>query len=117
VEAVHGHASEEFPAGIAQHLARMLLDVTSHQQQEERFFASLLAGDAEASGVPIESLGGDHDAAQMHLERLVRLTGDYTAPAQACGSWRTLYDVCRKYDHDFREHVRLEERVLFPRLA
>jgi regulator of cell morphogenesis and NO signaling len=117
VEAVHGHASEEFPAGIAQHLAHMLSDVTSHQQREEKLFASLLTGDAEAGAVPVESLDGDHDAAQTHLERLVRLTGDYTAPAQACRSWRTLYDICRKYDRDFREHVRLEERVLFPRLA
>lgn len=120
VEAVHGgDATSGFPTGVAQHLARMLEDVVAHQHREELLFPLIFTSEDGGGALRrrMVELGADHDAAQARLERLVRLTLDYAVPAQACRSWRALYDLCRKYDRDFREHAQLEERVLFPRFV
>lgn len=108
--------SPNYPAGLADLLARMAESVGSHQHREEAvLFPIILSGEGAMLRQPIAALGTEHDDLQDGLERLVRLTRDYTAPAEACASWRKLYELCRKYDEEFREHVQLEERILFPR--
>lgn len=102
------------PAGLLAHLERMWTAVVRHQSAEEAFLPRLAGG-----GVGVASLAAlraEHEAAKDDLERLVRLTSDYTAPPEGDPELRALYGLCRHYDQDFREHVRLEERILFPRL-
>jgi len=113
----HGD-SPDFPAALPRHIDRMLTELRSHQMREESvLFPVILSGRTDTLRYSIAALGTDHDDAQDQLERLVRLTDDFTPPAHACATWRRLYDVCRKFDRDFREHVQLEERVLFQRFS
>ena len=42
------------------------------------------------------------------------LTADLEAPADACGTWRALYDGLRELELDLMRHVHLENNVLFP---
>ena len=117
VEARHG-AEGAFPAGLTEHLQTMLDEVGAHQGREETaLFPLILSGRDDLLKLPISALGVEHSEAQRSLERLVRITRDYTPPPNACRSWRTLYELCRKFDGEFREHLQLEERVLFPRFS
>lgn len=111
----HG-GSPDFPDRLPETLERTLAELREHQAREEAvLFPVILGGGGEALRYPIAALGSDHELAQAGLEGLVRLTADFTPPDHACATWRRLYDLCRKFDHDFREHIRLEELVLFPR--
>lgn len=117
VETRHG-ADGGFPVGLTRHLEDMLEEVSAHQQREETaLFPLILAGQGDLLKLPISALGVEHGEAQASLERLVRMTRDYAPPPQACRTWRALYDLCRKFDGEFREHLQLEERALFPRFS
>ncbi|HEY8616605.1 hemerythrin domain-containing protein [Phenylobacterium sp.] len=110
--------SPDLPARLPEQIADLLEDLRGHQAREESvLFPVILCGRGETLRYPIAALGTDHDTVQVRLEQLVRLTRDYTPPEGACATWRRLYDVCRKFDRELREHVQLEERVLFPRFA
>lgn len=104
-----------FPRGLTARLSELLADTRTHQAREEAWLSSSPRGGAFAiHGADL--MDADHERMQEHLERLVRLTGDYLPPPDADADWRGLYALCRKYDGEFREHVHLEDRVLFPRL-
>lgn len=105
-----------FPQSLPRQLAEMLEDLRGHQAREEAvLFPVILGGRGDTLRYPIAALGTEHDTAQERLERLVLLTADFTPPRDASAAWIRLYDLCRKFDREFREHVQLEERVLFPR--
>ena len=46
------------------------------------------------------------------LEELAR---GFAVPEGACGSWQRLYAGLKKLCEDIREHIRVENEVLFPR--
>lgn len=114
VEAVHdGHA--DCPHGLADLLAAMFEELESHQQKEERMlFPMMRAGGRKMTGLPIRRMLLEHDEVARRLEQLARLTADFSPPPDACSTWRALYTACRKLDADLREHMRLENDVLFP---
>ncbi len=64
---------------------------------------------------PIHMMMMEHDSAGDALRELRRLTGDYTAPADACISYQTLYKALRDYESDLHQHIHLENNILFPR--
>lgn len=103
------------PAGLADHLAMMADDLQSHQHKEEAvLFPMMLEGPSPMLRFPIERMTAEHDDVAEQLLRLAVLTTDFTAPDDACTSWRALYRACAKLDADLREHVHLENNVLFP---
>ncbi|ACG77610.1 regulator of cell morphogenesis and NO signaling [Phenylobacterium zucineum HLK1] len=117
VEAVH-RANTDCPHGLADHLAQMSEDLESHQQKEERMlFPMMLAGGRGMTGLPIRRMLVEHEEVGAQLERLAELTGEFEPPQGACTTWRALYQACRKLDEDLREHMHLENNVLFPQFA
>jgi regulator of cell morphogenesis and NO signaling len=57
----------------------------------------------------------DHETAGTLLNVLRTLTGSFTPPADACGSYRVLYAALAELRRDLMVHVALENEVLFPR--
>lgn len=57
----------------------------------------------------------DHDDHGEHLRRLDEITHGFEPPEGACRSWQALYAGTRKLADDLREHVHLENNILFPR--
>jgi regulator of cell morphogenesis and NO signaling len=49
------------------------------------------------------------------LVRMQKLTDGFTPPAGTCNTWRALYAGLEALDADLREHIHLENNVLFPR--
>lgn len=91
-------------------------DLEPHMMKEERIlFPAILAGRGRDVGGPVSVMHADHDALGEILVGLRDLTGDYTPPADACGSWRALYQGLSDLEADLKLHIHLENNVLFPR--
>lgn len=113
VEAVHATAAQ-CPHGLADHLALMLDDLESHQHREEQvLFPMILAGGSPMIRFPIGRMMAEHEDVEAQLQHLQALTADFTCPPGACGAWQALNALCGKLDADLREHMRLENEVLF----
>jgi regulator of cell morphogenesis and NO signaling len=117
VEARHA----EHPA--APHGLRVALEETAaaldeHMQKEEQvLFPLMRSGGQPMIHMPIGMMRGEHDEHGERLAQLEALTHDCVTPPEACASWQALYAGLRKLIDDVREHVHLENNVLFPRFV
>jgi regulator of cell morphogenesis and NO signaling len=66
---------------------------------------------------PVRLMTFEHDTAGEILRELRAASGDYTAPADGCISYRTLYGALEEFEADLHQHIHLENNVLFPRAA
>lgn len=115
VEAVH-QDHPRCPRGLADHLADMADHLMSHQRREEEvLFPMMLGGGHPMIRHPIGRMEAEHRDVEAQLGRLAVLTGGFTAPEEACGTWRALCRACQEIADDLREHMRLENEVLFSR--
>ncbi|MCA9633641.1 MAG: iron-sulfur cluster repair di-iron protein [Deltaproteobacteria bacterium] len=116
VERVHG-AKESCPRGLAAHLRSIRDGLMSHLAKEEQvLFPALLAGrrGGMLSG-PVTVMMREHDDHGDNLKRTRALTNDFTPPAEACATWRAMYEELDRLEADLMAHIHLENHVLFPR--
>jgi regulator of cell morphogenesis and NO signaling len=64
---------------------------------------------------PIRMMMREHDNVGEILRELRALTSDYEVPADACISYRTLYQALDDLEKDLHQHIHLENNILFPR--
>ena len=115
VEAVHRN-NPSVPAGLADLLENMMLELEAHMQKEEQvLFPQMRHGAHAMIAQPINAMLIEHDDHGEYLRRLENLTADFQAPADACTTWRALYAGCRKFADELMDHIHLENNVLFPR--
>ena len=112
---VHGHRDDRLEALLDVVLA-LRADLEPHLEKEEIvLFPSILSGrGADAEG-PIAKMRLEHDEVAALLVRVRRLTDDYAVPSGACATWRALWMGLSDLDRELREHIALENNVLFPR--
>jgi len=63
---------------------------------------------------PIWVMVGEHGVALEIVAELEEVTHSFTAPTDACGSYRRLYTTLGGLAADLREHIRVEDLELFP---
>lgn len=115
VESVH-QARADCPRGLGNLLSDMFEDLEDHQHKEEAvLFPAMINGMGPALRGPIARMMQDHEALGELLAFMADLTDDFVAPEGACATWRALYAGCSKLDMDLREHVHLENNILFQR--
>jgi regulator of cell morphogenesis and NO signaling len=99
-------------------------DLEAHMQKEEEvvfpIIRALEAGEPlpEASTLgddPIHLMEEEHDAAGAALEQMNTLSGGYTPPEGACGTFRAALEGLARLEADMHQHVHKENNVLFPR--
>ena len=104
-------------------------EMIMHMQKEEQIlFPYIDALELAASGLgtveppffqtaknPIYAMMKEHDAAGELVRQIRSLSREYTAPADACTSFKTLYEDLRNFEADLHQHVHLENNILFPR--
>ena len=123
VASKHGAQHDEL-AKIGRAFAELAADMEPHMLREERvlfpYIRSLALGTAGPPpfGVvrnPVRMMMAEHDRAAALLTELQELTEDFTAPADACTSYRALYAALMELRLDLLRHVSLENNLLFPR--
>lgn len=106
------------PHGLHAALQEMAQALDEHMQKEEQIlFPMMKSGGHPMIHAPIGVMRHEHDEHGARLEQLEQLTHDCIAPNEACASWRALYAGVRKLVDDVREHVHLENNLLFGRFA
>jgi len=64
---------------------------------------------------PVSMMEHEHDSAGNALRAIRQASGGYTAPADACVSYQTLYKSLAAFEADLHQHIHLENNILFPR--
>jgi regulator of cell morphogenesis and NO signaling len=114
VEQVHG-AKPDCPRGLRAHLEQMWNGIQAHLDKEEQIlFPFVRSGSGHLARVPVRGLMDDHVGLRDELATTRDLTFGLTVPAEACVTWRSLYDGLVRLEADIKRHVHLENNVLFP---
>jgi regulator of cell morphogenesis and NO signaling len=128
VAGVYGAARPETVA-IADHMEHVAMDMADHMDREEKILfpyirkmaAAALRGTAPppapfgSVASPIRMMEAEHQAAGDEMADVRRLSGEYTPPADACTTFRVLYEELAQFEADLHRHVHLENNILFPR--
>jgi len=128
VLAAHGANHPEL-VHLDELLTRLCADLKPHMFKEEQvLFPYIMALAAAADqkqrapfapfgtvNNPIRMMMTEHDTAGEILRELRALTSDYTAPADACISYQTLYQALENFEKDLHQHIHLENNLLFPK--
>ena len=64
---------------------------------------------------PISMMEHEHDSAGNALRAIREASHGYSAPADACISYQTLYKTLAEFEADLHQHIHLENNILFPR--
>lgn len=108
---------------------RLCADLKPHMFKEEQVLFPYIVAMAQAAdhqwaapfapfgtvNNPIRMMMREHDAAGEIVRELRALTSDYTAPSDACISYKTLYQALENFERDLHQHIHLENNILFPK--
>ncbi|NUQ01688.1 MAG: iron-sulfur cluster repair di-iron protein [Armatimonadetes bacterium] len=124
VARVHGdrHA---WLSGIRATFVGLKAELESHMMKEEQILFPLCRRLEQASGAesfhcgsignPIRVMEHEHDDAGRALETLRELSSGFTAPIEACNTFRAMLDGLHELEQDLHIHIHKENNILFPR--
>ena len=116
-EKVAGVHAGKFPAEVVSLLHTIQNELLSHMMKEERIlFPMLKQGAGRAAAMPVRMMMHEHTEHEAALERLLEVTGNLQAPTDACRSWQHLYSLAQELVDDLRDHIDLEDNILFARV-
>ena len=64
---------------------------------------------------PIEVMENEHSQEGERFEEISSLTGNFTAPEDACASFRLVLQQLHQFKEALHEHIHLENNIIFPR--
>jgi regulator of cell morphogenesis and NO signaling len=115
VEQVHA-GKAGVPAGLADLMQQALGELEVHMRKEELIlFPAMRRQGAGPLDGPIAQMRDEHVDHGEFIERVIEMTGDFTPPEGACGTWRALYAGAAQFKDDLIEHIHTENNILFPR--
>lgn len=112
-------AGTDVPGGLVDHLESFANELESHMAKEERILFPVLRTGQRGGQIdmPIRMMEREHEGHDDALAELRALTSDLTAPAGAPAAVTALYAELRALESALREHIYLENNVLFARAA
>ena len=127
VQGRHGSAHPEV-ASIKELFSALTQELFTHMMKEERIlfpYIDSLAASGNRGPLPAACFGSienpianmvaDHDDAGELLARMKGLANAYQTPADACPTYRALYQGLEEFERDLHRHIHLENNMLFPR--
>ena len=128
VSSVHGQHHPEV-VQVAEIFNRLSKDLSLHLVKEETIVFPFIKGLIldEKSGcksqsaafdsiqTPTQMMEVEHEQAGEDMAEIRSITDDYTLPADACTSYRVLYQKLQQFENDLFNHVHLENNILFPK--
>jgi regulator of cell morphogenesis and NO signaling len=116
VEAAHGPKDPERFRLLTQTVDQLCGELEPHMHKEEQIlFPWIAAGRGASAGPPIRVMLMEHEAAAELLSRLRLLTDGFQVPEEACATWRALWQGLEDLETELKEHIHLENNILFPR--
>ncbi len=113
---VHGAKDPERLAALAESVHALAAELLPHAAKEELvLFPWIIQQRQPRPTGPISVMRNEHEVAGALLERVKELTDGFTPPAEACNTWRNLFARLADFDAELREHIHLENNILFPR--
>ena len=109
---------------VYQLYAELIEELHEHMAKEEtQLFPRITLMELNASqngntailNAPIEVMKQEHELAGELMSKIRILTNDYTAPEQACTTFRLTLDSLKAFEEDLHKHVHLENNILFPK--
>lgn len=123
VVSVHGDNHPEL-AAIRDILSAFIADMGPHLMKEEQVLFPIVRQLMSATesitfhcgsvANPIRMMRYEHTQVGEMLAEMRRLGDDYTAPDDACASYRAFYDGLEGLETDTHLHIHKENNVLFP---
>jgi regulator of cell morphogenesis and NO signaling len=128
VVAAHGGRHPEL-AFIESEFARIATELQQHLLKEEQVlfpYVIALCEAVESRGAlppdmfgtiqnPIRVMEIEHQEASDRMVAIRELSRGYTAPEDACDTYRLVFEELKAFAGDLRVHVELEDNVLFPK--
>lgn len=103
---------ELFPQHLESHLSQMRYELEEHMMKEEAILFPMIMKGLYPSG-PISVMEAEHQTHAQALDTLVELTNNFTPPIEANNDWQLLYLQIKELYLDLKEHIHLENNVLF----
>lgn len=128
VSEVHGKNHPEV-VEIAEIFSRVHDELSSHMMKEEKMLFPFILSMAEAeknntqsAAPPFGSVSGpisvmerEHVEAGDGFFRIRELSSNYSAPEDACSTYKVLYQELNEFENDLHRHIHLENNILFPK--
>lgn len=112
----HGPQDLERYTELRTTITDLAVELSRHMMKEEQvLFPWIRKGNGRTAGDPIRVMNAEHDAAASALARIRGLTNHFALPDYACPTMEALWASLEKLDGDLREHIHLENNILFPR--
>jgi regulator of cell morphogenesis and NO signaling len=116
VSHLHRGRESERLAEVLATLGALRLEVEPHMAKEEVvLFPWLRTGRGALAGELLGEAAGEHAVVGECLARLRELTDHYRVPLHASPAWNELWIALQLLEVDLREHIHLENDILFPR--
>ncbi|HKR07184.1 MAG TPA: iron-sulfur cluster repair di-iron protein [Bacteroidia bacterium] len=64
---------------------------------------------------PVHVMEAEHETAGKLMDEIKNLSNHYTAPENACMTFRLSFDELKLFEQDLHQHVHLENNILFPK--
>lgn len=103
-------------------------ELTVHMKKEELMLFPFIRKMVQAQGSglkvtspfgtvknPIRSMMIEHENEGERFREIASLTNNYTAPADACNTYRVTYSLLKEFEDDLHLHIHLENNILFPK--
>lgn len=128
VQSRHGENHPEL-AKVGHAFCQLRDDLMPHMMKEERILFPYITDMERAHSAgrsipmppfgtvsnPIRMMMHEHDVDGALLRDIREASGGFTLPADACMSFRALYEGLEELERDLHQHIHLENNVLFPR--
>ncbi len=112
----HGDKFPDLFGRLSKIVTAVCEDLVAHLEKEEQVvFPWIRGGSGATAGEALGVLEREHEVLGALLAEIRVLTGDYRVPAEACATWRALWEGLESLERETHEHIHLENNVLFPR--
>jgi regulator of cell morphogenesis and NO signaling len=116
-------------AKISKLVEKLHAEMYAHIQKEEQVLLPFISQMDQESTVayppahacfrsvthPIFMMEQEHESVDHIVTELSRLTNHFEAPGWACATHMALFSGLREFEADLKQHIHLENDVLFPR--
>ena len=121
----HGKTNPELNI-IRDKVDEMIAELNAHMKKEERILFPYIKQIDSHTGAdmsaafgsvmqPISVMENDHDIVGALLKDMNECSNNFTAPANACNSFKFLYHKLSEFENDLHTHIHLENNILFPK--